>query len=251
MNRTLKLLVSVRTPAEALIAATGGADFIDLKEPGAGALGGLADAEIRAIVTALRDAGQRLPISATVGDWAMADRAAILDRVAAVAACGVDIVKVGILAEPGAEQLLVALGACGATVVPVFIADQPLDAGLVALALRQPFPGVMADTAEKLGGSLLARRSAAALQAFVQQARHAGREVGLAGALRLADLPSLLALAPDFAGFRSAVCDGDRASALSEPRLQQLVAAVRAAERALPSTAVTAVAAATAVTATV
>jgi uncharacterized protein (UPF0264 family) len=238
MNLPLKLLVSVRTPAEALTAAAHGADFIDLKEPGAGALGGLPEADIRAIVAALRGAGHRLPISATVGDWAMADRAAILARVAAVAACGVDIVKVGILAEPGAGPVLRALGACAATVVPVFIADQPLDAELVALALAQPFPGVMADTAEKLGGSLLARRSVGELGAFVRQVQSAGREVGLAGALRLADLPALLALAPDFAGFRSAVCDGDRASALSAPRLAQLVAAVRAIEQAAsPATA--------------
>jgi len=223
MNLPLKLLVSVRTPAEALTAAAHGADFIDLKEPGAGALGGLPEADIRAIVAALRGAGHRLPISATVGDWAMADRAAILARVAAVAACGVDIVKVGILAEPGAGPVLRALGACAATVVPVFIADQPLDAELVALALAQPFPGVMA---------------VGELGAFVRQVQSAGREVGLAGALRLADLPALLALAPDFAGFRSAVCDGDRASALSAPRLAQLVAAVRAIEQAAsPATA--------------
>lgn len=226
----MKLLVSVRTPAEALTVATHGADFIDLKEPGAGALGGLPDADIRAIVAALRAAGQALPVSATVGDWTMDQGDAILDRVAAVAACGVDIVKVGILAQPGAQAVLRALGRCGATVVPVFIADQPLDAELVALALDQPFPGVMADTAEKLGGSLLQRRSPAALQAFVQQVRAAGREVGLAGALRLPDLPALVALAPDFAGFRSAVCEGDRASALSAARLVQLVAAVREAE---------------------
>jgi uncharacterized protein (UPF0264 family) len=228
----MKLLVSVRTPAEALTAAAGGADFIDLKEPGAGALGGLPVADIRAIVAALRSAGHRAPVSATIGDWAMDAQPQILAQVAAVAACGVDIVKVGVLPEPGAADLLRALGGCGATIVPVFIADQPLDAELVALALAQPFPGVMADTAEKLGGSLLARRSFGALQAFVAQVQHAGREVGLAGALRLPDLPALAALAPDFAGFRSAVCDGDRASALSADRLRGLVAAVRAAEQA-------------------
>ena len=38
----MRLLISVRSSAEALLAARGGADFIDLKEPGQGALGGLA-----------------------------------------------------------------------------------------------------------------------------------------------------------------------------------------------------------------
>ena len=53
----MKLLVSVRSVEEALLAAEGGADFIDLKEPGAGALGGLPIATIRAIVDALRRHG--------------------------------------------------------------------------------------------------------------------------------------------------------------------------------------------------
>ena len=226
----MKLLVSVRTPAEALMAAAGGADFIDLKEPGAGALGGLPEADIRAIVAALRGAGHHLPISATVGDWAMDQGPVILARVAAVAACGVDIVKVGILDQPGAADVLGALGRCGQAIVPVFIADEPVQGELVALALHQPFVGLMADTADKLGGSLLQRRPLAELRGFVQQAQRAGIEVGLAGALRLADLPAVLGLAPDFAGFRSAVCEGDRASALSAPRLAGLVAAVRRAQ---------------------
>ena len=229
----MKLLVSVRTPQEAVQAAAGGATFIDLKEPGAGALGGLPVATIAAIAQALRAAGSRLPVSATVGDWRMHQRADILAQVAAVAACGVDYVKVGILAEPGAAELLTALASCGATVVPVFIADQPLDAVLVAHALalgdapgQRRFPALMADTAEKLGGSLFDRRGDAELRAFVKPVQAAGRLVGLAGALRLPDLPRLAALAPDFAGFRSAVCDGDRAGALQPARLAQLVQAM-------------------------
>ena len=39
-----RLLVSVRSVDEALVAAAGGADFIDLKEPSQGALGGLPEA---------------------------------------------------------------------------------------------------------------------------------------------------------------------------------------------------------------
>jgi uncharacterized protein (UPF0264 family) len=57
-----KLLVSVRSVEEALLVATGGADFIDLKEPAQGALGGLPEATVRAIVHALRGSGCTLPI---------------------------------------------------------------------------------------------------------------------------------------------------------------------------------------------
>ena len=53
----MRLLVSVRSADEALVAARGGVDFIDAKEPSRGALGDLPIADVRAIVEHLRDAG--------------------------------------------------------------------------------------------------------------------------------------------------------------------------------------------------
>ena len=50
----MRLLVSVRSVEEALLAAQGGADFIDLKEPNDGALGGLPVETIAAVIMALR-----------------------------------------------------------------------------------------------------------------------------------------------------------------------------------------------------
>jgi len=52
---------------------------------------------------------------------------------------------------------------------------------------------------------------------------------GLAGALRVDDVPQLLALAPDFAGFRSAVCTGARDGALDAQRVRALKAELRGA----------------------
>ena len=56
------------------------------------------------------------------------------------------------------------------------------------------------------------------------------RMVGLAGALRRDDALARAALAPDVAGFRSAVCSGGRAQALQPALLQQLAAAMREAQ---------------------
>jgi (5-formylfuran-3-yl)methyl phosphate synthase len=221
----MKLLVSVRTVAEAAIAAAGGADFIDLKEPRAGALGGLPVALIADIVAALRAGGCSLPVSATIGDLPMHDIAAIGAQARAVAACGVDYVKVGIERDAGAPAVLQALSELPFAVVPVFIADRGLDLGLVASALH--FPAVMADTADKLSGSLFDCMPAAELQQFVALVRGQGALVGLAGALRHAHLPQLIGLAPDFAGFRSAVCRGERGSALDGALLRALAQAVR------------------------
>lgn len=218
----MRLLVSVRTPAEALLAAEGGADFIDLKEPRDGALGGLPVADIRAIVQVLRQRGIGLPISATIGDVGMHEADLIAARVEAVGACGIDYVKVGIEASPEAGAVLDMLARSRRAVVPVFIADAGLDVGLIAQACKRGFPALMADTADKRAGSLFACVAMPELQRFVATVRQAGKLVGLAGALRLPDLPTLRQLAPDFAGFRSAVCGGDRASALDAQKLRDL-----------------------------
>ena len=220
----MKILVSVRSVEEALLAASGGADFIDLKEPSGGALGGLPTATIRAIVDALREQGCGLPVSATIGDVPMDEADRIAACVDAVGACGVDYVKVGIERVPQAVAVLDMLARSGWPIVPVFIADHGLDAAHVAHACTLGFPGLMADTADKHAGSLFDAVGAADLRHFVATVRAAQKMVGLAGALRLEHLPLLAALKPDFAGFRTAVCVGDRTSALDPQRLQVLAA---------------------------
>lgn len=240
--RPMRLLVSVRNLAEARLAADAGVDFIDLKDPAHGALGALPVALIRDIVQALRREGGAAPgtlFSATTGDIASEQVDAILARVAAVAASGVDYVKVGIDGGPGSAALMDALAVCAAPVVPVLLADRGVDQELVAHALRlQHFPALMLDTADKGVGSLLERVAPADLQHFIAMVRNANREAaapglpalpvlaGLAGALRRDELPLLQSFAPDFAGFRSAVCAGDRAGALDPARLQALCDAV-------------------------
>ncbi|MFO1270096.1 MAG: (5-formylfuran-3-yl)methyl phosphate synthase [Rubrivivax sp.] len=227
-----RLLVSVRDAAEALLAAANGADFIDCKEPGQGALGGLPVATIAEIVSALRDTGRRLPVSATIGDWPMSERATILARVGAVAASGADIVKVGIEREPAARAVLDDLAASGIPLVPVFVADRGLDFALVEHALGLGFAGVMVDTADKRAGSLFDLLPADDVKRFVSSARSAGVMVGVAGALRRSQVPAVAALGPDFAGFRSAVCEGSRAGALSAALLRALAASMRDAAQA-------------------
>ena len=219
-----RMLVSVRSVDEALIAARGGADFIDLKEPSDGALGGLPVATIGTIVNALRAHGIHLPVSATIGDLPMHALDRIRAQVDAVGACGVDYVKVGIERGPEAFAVLDSLAACDWPVVPVFIADNGLDAALIEHACALDFPGIMVDTADKLAGSLFDAVPMADLRTFVAKVRASGRMAGAAGALRLAHIPLLQALAPDFAGFRSAVCVADRKTALCPERLAALAA---------------------------
>jgi uncharacterized protein (UPF0264 family) len=85
----------------------------------------------------------------------------------------------------------------------------------------------MVDTADKQAGSLFDLIGTPDLERFLALARDADVLSGLAGALRAGDLPALRSLAPDFAGFRSAVCAGDRGSALDAGRLRDLSLALR------------------------
>lgn len=219
----MRLLVSVRNVDEALVAAEGGADLIDLKEPRSGALGGVAVPTIKAIVATLRRHGMAQPISATVGDLPMHDAHAILAQVEAVGACGVTYVKVGIPREAGAAQVLAQLARCGRPVVPVLIADEGLDPQLLRQAIALRFPALMIDTFDKRGGSLFDVLPMSVLRGFVQDVRAGSALAGLAGSLQLAHAEQLRVLAPDVAGFRGAVCAGNRSDALDVRRLRELV----------------------------
>ncbi|MGQ3674973.1 (5-formylfuran-3-yl)methyl phosphate synthase [Xanthobacter sp. TB0139] len=237
----MKLLVSVRSPVEALAAASAGADFIDLKEPAAGALGGLPLSTIRAILAQLRERpGLHAPVSATIGDFPADAVEAILSRVQAVHECGVDHVKVGIERGPHAAGLIDTLARLNLPLIPVLIADDGIDMKLVRAAAARGFPAIMLDTADKQTGPLLDFVTDDDLHAFITTVRHAGAMAGLAGALRLEDLPHLLALAPDFAGFRTAVCapsPAGRAGPLDPERIRQLhMAALHQPSQALLQT---------------
>ena len=70
------------------------------------------------------------------------------------------------------------------------------------------------------------------MRSWLQRIRTSGALAWLAGALRREDLPRLNALAPDFAGFRSAVCAGDRRLGLDSTRLHRLLQATASARGA-------------------
>jgi len=223
------LLASVRSLAEARLVAAGGADWIDLKEPAAGALGAVAPATVAAVARAY---GATHRISATIGDcWETP--AVIPARVAAMRDAGAQYVKVGAYAADPAPALLDALSAaCAlpARVIVVCFAERAPRAGDLERLAATGIVGVMLDTADKHGARLTELLAPDALAAFVRAARGLGLLSGLAGRLRADDLPALLTTAPDYLGFRGALCDGDlRAADIDPARVTQLVRRVAAA----------------------
>jgi uncharacterized protein (UPF0264 family) len=202
------LLASVRSSAEALDAAHAGAALIDLKEPGAGSLGGVAVDEIARIVRDLRSHYPVKPISATIGDLPTGAFDEIAARVIDVSNAGVDYVKVGVTPGPDAARCLTLLASLPASVVPVLLSDDG----------RTLFDCV--------DGPTLSRCLCAA------GAR--GSMTCVAGSLGMAQLAQIRALGPDIAGFRTALCDEaeGRAGRLDPKRVAQLADALHHAEQA-------------------
>ena len=223
-----RLLASVATLAEVDLALAEGADLIDLKDPQAGALGAWPRTQL---TQAVERVARRRPVSATVGDLPP-DARAIAAAAEATAATGVDIVKLGFCAGADHRALARALGPVaegGIRLVAVLMADQGPDLAIASTLAEAGFTGVMLDTADKRSGSLLRHLDMLALSAFVAIARGHGLVTGLAGSLRLEDVATLVPLGPDFLGFRSALCQGARTSALDAGRLRELRRALNGA----------------------
>jgi (5-formylfuran-3-yl)methyl phosphate synthase len=222
------LLASVRSADEALDAARAGAEIIDLKEPDAGALGGVDVDEIARIVKVLRTRVAGRSISATIGDLPAHALDEITARVLAVAAAGVDYVKVGV--QPGSDGLacLRHLAQLPASVVPVLLSDHGIDRELVGLAARLGFAAVVFDTAIKDGRSLFDCVDHDGLASSLDEIRAHGRLCALAGSLRWDDLALVRAFAPDIVGFRGALCAGaaGRSGRLDAARVRMFVSAL-------------------------
>ncbi|WP_246160698.1 (5-formylfuran-3-yl)methyl phosphate synthase [Aureimonas fodinaquatilis] len=216
------MLVSVRNVDEAVLALHNGADIIDLKEPGQGALGAVG-AEMLAAVQA-EIAGRR-PVSAVAGDLPM-DPAVITPAVQARAAA--DFVKIGFFpAEREAWEAVCADLAAktpGIAKVAVFFGEDGVDPDFMPILHQAGFTGAMLDTRTKDGRRLLDHMSLAALRHFVDAASAAGLQTGLAGSLEAPDVARLLPLAPDYLGFRGALTAGERAGELAAEKVKAMSA---------------------------
>ncbi|MGE0485820.1 MAG: (5-formylfuran-3-yl)methyl phosphate synthase [Gammaproteobacteria bacterium] len=220
------VLASVTDVFEAELVVDCGVDWVDIKNPAAGALGAAATPVIADIVRQVRG---RRPVSATIGDtWVTPD--VIPSRVAACAATGVDYVKAGLDARsPDAEtRRLVAVAATHHPLIIVCRAELPPTPDDVATLARCGIAGIMLDTADKAGPGLTELHDAAVLARFVDSARAAGILCGLAGRLRRTDIAVLRPLGADYLGFRSALCrDGARTHRIDRTAATAIVETMR------------------------
>lgn len=222
-----RMLASVTGPAEAEIVLAAGVDIVDLKDPTRGALGAVDPETVRRTVAAV--AGRR-PVSAVTGDLPM-DPPLLCDAVAAMAATGVDYLKLGIPPDGDARGAIRALAPLAAKtrLVAVQFADRTPDPALPAVAADAGFAGAMLDTADKSAGRLLDHMDLPALRRFVDTCSGLGLFCGLAGSLEPPDIPRLLLLNPGFLGFRGALCGaGGRTGGINAEAVQRVRALIPA-----------------------
>ena len=198
------MLASVDCLEEALLALSAKIDILDLKAPNAGSLGALPVALVKEIVATVN---ARCPTSATIGDLPMQPDL-IYPAVAAMAETGVDYVKIGFFPDGDLVPILEKLTpiAVRQKLIAVLFADSQPDLQVIDAIKVAGFSGAMLDTLDKGKGSLTEIMPVMEIARFVNYTKSRRLISGLAGSLRLDDIPILLPHQPDYLGFRGALC---------------------------------------------
>jgi uncharacterized protein (UPF0264 family) len=236
----MRLLVSVRSAAEAAAAVAGGADIIDAKEPARGSLGPVEPAALDAIANAVPHG---MALSVALGDLQHpADVPAALALLGGVPSRPTELfVKVGlggVRERPVAEAILATVveraGArpCRPAVVAVAYADHQLAGALprdvvARLAADAGAQGVLLDTWEKDGRHLFDRVDRGEVQLWLETSRRRGLMTALAGSLSAEGVRVAARLGADVVGVRGAACEGGRCGVVMAGRVRQLAAAIQ------------------------
>ncbi len=221
-----RLLVSVRSAAEAEAAVRGGADLIDVKEPARGSLGQASGEVIAAVCRQVRG---RRPVSAALGEFRV--------RPLCDPPAGLAFVKWGLsrcLARARwQEELAAAFDRVRQTrpgCLPVAVAyadwqpaEAPPPAAVCAFACEYRAAALLLDTCIKDGRNLLDWLTVAEVGQLRARCRAAGVRVALAGSLGRVQIGHLRDVDPDWFAVRGAVCRDDcRAAPIDPERVRAL-----------------------------
>lgn len=224
MHKT-QLLISVINLDEAQIALENGADLIDLKDPNTGALGALPTSVVQSVVAYVKQTHPSNLTSATVGDVPM--QADLLrESVTKMLETKVDYIKIGFFEAADYQASLHALSHFArlrAKLIAVLFAEKTYPDTLIAAIKQAGFVGVMLDTAEKNGRSLLEHVDDTMLLGFVQNTVKNDLIFGLAGSLKSQHIAQLKKLNPTYLGFRGGVCESSlRTLSINPEKIQQI-----------------------------
>ena len=216
-----KLLVSVKSAAEATMALDAGADLIDVKDPSRGSLGMAHHETVSAVCDAV---GTHVPVSAALGEWSptiLTDACWHLELPLTYLKWGL----AGYTGGPGwGEDLLDTRREipAGVEVVAVAYADwekarsvPPIE--VVKFAKRFRFAAFLLDTYQKDGRSLLDYCTVEQLQEWTESLQRSRVAVALAGSLKLEHLKKLKDVQPTWYAVRGAVCAGGKRDGQLDP----------------------------------
>jgi len=223
-----KLLISVRSAAEARAALDGGADVIDVKEPSRGSLGRADGIVISEVTHAI--AGRRV-VSAALGE--LLDCPPVHEGPSSV-----DFVKWGLAAcerIDWCERLVVAAQDLRPDCRPVAVAyadwqraGSPPPHEVSAFAGKHRWGAFLLDTWRKDGTTLLDHLALVEIECLVRRCRAHCVPVALAGSLRVLQIADLASFSPDWFAVRGAVCrDGERGGNIDELRVRELAEVVK------------------------
>lgn len=216
----MRLLVSVRSADEARAAVRGGADIIDAKDPRAGVLAPVLPEVLTAIERAVPS---DLPLSVALGD------------IGSAAEAGNAVASLALAPRPGGVYVKFALATGAESVYEMTrgavaaARTHPAKPEVVVAACVDRLPrvefdlreiteggadagafGVLLDTAEKSGRSLLDCCDVGTLTEFTMRAHALRLRVALAGSVGAREVPRLRESGADIIGVRGAVCTGGR-----------------------------------------
>jgi (5-formylfuran-3-yl)methyl phosphate synthase len=235
-----RLLVSVRSTAEAETAVAGGADILDIKEPDRGSLGAAEPAVVRSVIERF---GRTLPVSVALGDLSDASLwtgdgdyrpCPLADLLRGAALAKVGLAGCAALGDwPQRWRRAVEQLPDGCRPVAVVYGDwqhaaaPPADE-VLAIAREARAAAVLVDTFGKQGGGLVDLWNTSTLAEVVAAIRGLPAAVALAGSLTMSSVGRVLPLRPDVIAVRTAACHGGRTGTVDCARVRLLADLVSA-----------------------
>lgn len=226
----VRLLVSVRDESEARLALSECVDWIDLKNPSAGALGAPSRDVAKGVARNLKDFPSRSVALGELAEITLSRRTSDLAEIAS----RFPVAKVGLAGAASGRDWKGDLQRIGAELapqtqlVPVVYADfdicgAPTPSDVLHLAKRMKVPYMLVDTFTKDGRSLLDFLSLRILSELINTAATFGCKIILAGSVQERSVASVQALQPFAIAVRGAVCDKTRTGPINADKLRRWV----------------------------
>jgi (5-formylfuran-3-yl)methyl phosphate synthase len=238
-----RLLISVRSAAEAELALSAGVTLLDVKEPLYGPLGAASAEVLHSIAEVVENRmaeesspdGYPLMLSAALGE--------LLEYETNALPPGYQLAKFGLAGcaaiddWPHKWRSAIATLPVGVEPVAVVYADYerakaPRPSDVIAVGRELGCSYVLVDSFDKSQGNLLELWHWIEIERLVEQVQSHALRIVLAGSLSISAIRRLLPLHPAVVAVRGAACGGDRNGSLDPERVDELVSLVQGHSRA-------------------